>query len=164
MSGLKTVAGEGATAAAMLAPVGRIATGARAGLEAAGIGARIAAPMATIGTGAGLGYAFDKAGELEQGKTPTLKPGINTLIGAAIPAAAEGVGAVRNLVFPKTVEENASRALGITGKTNLGRAAGETGKPAGKALSIINEYAPGISVKDAAGVEKPFVPSETNYQ
>lgn len=162
-AGVKQVAGEGLNAALTYAPLGTIAKGASAGLQAAGVASKVAGPLSTIGTGAAAGYGFDQASQLAQGKSPDLKPGLGTAIGAVIPAIGETLSALHNTIFPPTIEENALRALGSGGKTGLSGASGGKAQQSAKGLAVINSLASDIKIVDAQGIEKPFNPSKANY-
>lgn len=79
--------------------LGGVATGsAIGGAQALGLG-RFAPLAGKVAVGAGTGYAFDVGEGLKKGEgVESLKPGVGTAVGAAIPILSEGIGALGRLI------------------------------------------------------------------
>lgn len=90
--------GDAGLSALWFLPFGDIAEGLGAAGEALGLGANIAKPAAQIATGLATGYAGDVSSNLSEGKTgaSVATPGMGTVLGGGLSAAALGAGALYN--------------------------------------------------------------------
>lgn len=115
--GGKQIAGEALETASYLAPYGAMAKGLGVGAKTIGLGSKTAKTVGNITSGAAGGYGFDVGGKLQEGKSvgESLKPGMATAIGAAIPAAGPLVKA-----GAKGVGRVAGESLGVSTGTGYG--------------------------------------------
>jgi len=105
------VAGDVGRVALNFLPVGKIAKTIGTGVQAIGIGSKIAKPLANIATGAGIGYAGDVTTKVASGQEKPLIPGTGTAIGAGI-ASIPYVG--------KAIARGGQEILGATTGTGAG--------------------------------------------
>ena len=110
------VAGSAAKSALLFAPVGRGASALGGGLAKLGVPA--AQTLGKIGAGAGLGYGFDVASDLEQKKSigEIITPGVGTVVGAALPIAGLAVNKLSETLSKSLPERLVKSALKMTPK------------------------------------------------
>lgn len=111
------IAGSAAQSALLFTPVGKLAGAVTKGLSKLGVPA--AQTLGRVGTGAGLGYAYDVASGMERGESvgDTLTPGLGTIIGGAIPGGSAVLSKIPS-ALRKSAQKDYEKVLYPTTRQN----------------------------------------------